>query len=453
MSSRGGGRDEESGDRADHADLVGTADRAGNAGRAGNTDRAGNAGRAENANRGGNADRAVLRRYYGYRATVNNGFFLPVGIIYIEHQGLGLDVIGFTQGVFLLALVGFQLPTGYLGDRIGRRNTVLLGALVVTGVMVLYPLGNSLWTFTALYVAWAFGWSCREGVGEAWLYDLLATGLDPDAYASVDGRARAIELAASAVSAAIAGLLYTVDPTLPFLANAAVTAAGVPLLVMLPKAEGQVPDRRPSITAVAHTARTQLSRPDVRWFVAFLAVIYACFEVTRAFEQPAAVEVGVPVALLGVLYSAFKLVSAAGAALAGPIHDRFGVRPVFVALAPILAIAYLSAAFVPQLLVGVFFLTRSIQSVTVPVQNQYLNDRVADAGRATVLSAVSMVTALAGAMAHFVAGSIAPSVGSVGVIVGAGLACSVVAGVVWALTTPVEGPVDSPEPITVRRVP
>ena len=401
---------------------------------------------------GTSTDRSVLRRYYGYRATVNNGFFLPVGIIYIEHQGLGLDVIGFTQGAFLLALVAFQLPTGYLGDRIGRRNTVLLGALVVTVVMVCYPLGNSLWTFTALYVAWAFGWSCREGAGEAWLYDLLAATLDPDAYARVDGRARAIELATSAVSAAIAGLLYTVDPTLPFLANAAVTAVGVPLLLMLPEAEGRAPDRRPSITAVARTASTQLARPDVRWFVAFLAVLYACFEVTRAFEQPAAVEVGVPVALLGVLYSAFKLVSAAGAALAGPIHDRFGVRPVFVALAPILAVAYLSAALVPQLVVGVFFLTRSIQSVAVPIQNGYLNDRVADAGRATVLSAVSMVTALSGALAHFVAGSIAPSVGSVGVIVGAGLVCSVVAGVVWVTTVPIERPGDTPGAIARRSV-
>ena len=49
--------------------------------------------------------RRTIRLYYLYQATLSNGFYLPVGIIFLQQQrGFGLDIISLTQGAFGLAL-------------------------------------------------------------------------------------------------------------------------------------------------------------------------------------------------------------------------------------------------------------------------------------------------------------------------------------------------------------
>lgn len=375
-------------------------------------------------------------RYYVYCLTRNNGLFVPVGILYLQDRGLGLDAVGFTQGIFLVALVAFQLPSGYLSDRLGHRNTLVLGCGVVTLTMVLYPFGYSLLSFTLLFVLWAFGWACRTGAGEAWLYEALEETTDESVYARIEGRGTTVELLGSAVTAAVAGVLYLIDPLIPFVGNAALTAFGVPLLYSLPTT-ASASSTSFSIGTAKQSLYRQLTQTDVRWFVIYLSLFYALFEVTRAFEQPAAVEVSISVAAIGFMYSAFKLVSAGGAYLAGAVDKQLGPRTVFALQIPIVAVAYASIWFIPQLVIFVFFLTRSLQSLTKPIQNQYLNDRLEANGRATALSGISMTTAFAGAIAQFLGGVLAGRMGAVSMLLAVGLVLSTAISLLWVVTTPV----------------
>lgn len=382
------------------------------------------------------ADQWVRWRYYAYRFTVNNGFFLPVGILYIERQGLGLDAIAFTQGVFLLALVAFQLPSGYIGDRIGTRNGLALGTAAVALTMALYPLGHSVATFSLLYVLWAFGWAMDTGAREAWLYRILTERDAADSYARVAGRGETVLLLGSVVTTASAGVLFVIDPAVPFVANALLTTLGLGVLATLPDPAGHAGAgfaRGDIVRALA----VQIARPDIRWFVVYLALFYTAFEVTRAFEQPAAVDVGVPVALLGLLFSGFKLASAGAAWLAGPVNERFGARPVFMLFVPTVIGLYALVLVVPVLVVVVFFLARSLDSVTAPIRNQYVNDRIGDVGRATVLSGISMTVSLAGATAHAVGYVVTPRLGAVTSIALAGVLLGIAGAVVWLATAPV----------------
>ncbi|WP_254864181.1 MFS transporter [Halovivax gelatinilyticus] len=373
-------------------------------------------------------------RYYAYCLTRNNGLFVPVGILYLQERGLGLDAVGFTQGAFLVALVAFQLPSGYLSDRLGHRTTLVIGCVVVSLAMACYPLAGSVSTFTALFVAWAFGWACRTGAGEAWLYEALDERDAAASYARIDGRGATVELLGSAGAAALAGVLFAIDPALPFVGNAVLTALGIPVLLSLPATTSTGSF---SVDAAAGSLVAQLSRPDVRWFVGYLALFYALFEVTRAFEQPAASEVGVSVTAIGLMYAAFKLVSACGAYASGAVADRFGPRAVFGVQIPIVGVAYASIWLVPQLVIVVFFLTRTAQSLTRPIQNQYVNDRFDADGRATALSGISMATALAGAVSQFAGGLVAVRTGAVTLLLVAGVGLSIAIATLWVAATPV----------------
>lgn len=382
---------------------------------------------------------SVIRRYYLYRATLSPGFYLPVSVIYMEAQGLGLAEIGVAQGAFLFSMVVSELPTGYLGDRIGRRNALALGKCVVVAVMIGFTLADSGPEFAAVYALWAVGWTFRTGTVDAWLYELLAEWGAGGEYARISGRANSTLRLVSGITALSAGVLYTVDPIIPFLANAGLASLGLPILFTLPKTRSGTAedDARLGVRDAAQMLRTQLPRPSIRWIVAYAALFNLAFSVTRVFEQPALRAVGIPITGLGVLYAGFKLVSAVCASAAGPIEDQLGTQGVLLLLVPVVGVAYASFAVVPLLLVPALFVRRGIQRITRPVRNGYINDRLEDVGRATVLSGVSMVLTLVSGTANVLGGRVAAAIGPVTFLWTTGVAVAILGGVLWIGTQPV----------------
>ena len=409
----------------------------------------------------------LIWRYYAFRVTNSAGFYVPVAIIFLEHRGFSLGFIGLVYAVFSFAMVAAEIPTGYLGDWLGRRGSLVVGSTFRVVTLAAYPFVDSKLAYVALHVTWAMGWAFRSGTIDAWLYEVLQARFDESEYARIEGRGSTALLVTSAVTAIAGGVLYSVDPSLPFLANAALAAVGIPILFTFPAigtdagdgdadardADDGDADARDAgdgdadardadddvftVREAVRMLRLQVGRPAVRWLVVYAALFQGLFSVTRTFEQPAVDAVGLPVAGLGVLYAGFKLVSAGAASTAGWFEDRLGTRGVFALLVPAYGFAYVSVALSPVLVVPLLFFNRSLRVVTRPVRNQYLNDRLGNVGRATVLSGASMVLSLASGTANLLGGRVVERFGPVEFLPWVGVTVAVVAGLLWLATSPV----------------
>ncbi|SDJ90810.1 hypothetical protein SAMN05216226_111123 [Halovenus aranensis] len=161
------------------------------------------------------------------------------------------------------------------------------------------------------------------------------------------------------------------------------------------------------------------------------------FSATRWLEQPTLESISVPLVAFGVLYASFKLVTAGAMMTTGWIEDTLGPRRFFLLLAPLCAIAYATIAVVPLFVLPVIYLRRVLGRISGPIRNQYVNDRLDDAGRATVLSGVSMVFRLASGVTSAAFDPIAESTGPVTFLAAAGLTISALAGLLWIATDPV----------------
>lgn len=401
--------------------------------------------------------RSVVRRYYAYRMTTSFGFYVPVSVLYLLDSGFDLAFVALAQAVFSFALLLAEVPTGYLGDRIGRRASLAVGNACRVVGLTGYVFAESGVAFLSMKVVFAFGWAFRSGTSDAWLYELLSRWHDTDEFARVQGRGSTALLVTSAATSVAGGVLYGVEPTAPFVANAALSSLALVVLATMPSAEGTaaVDEDAPGEESFTFRAAldmlwVQVRRPAVRWVVVYSVLLFAVFDLSRTFEQPALDAIGVPAAGLGLLFAALKLASAGAASTTGWLQERLGVRGVLGLAAPVLGVAYASLALVPVLVVPVLFLYRTGRVIVRPVRNQYVNDRLDDAGRATVLSGISMVLSLVGGVARLVAGAVATVVGPVDTLAFAGAGLAAVAGVVWLLTapvratTPVEGAGPSP---------
>ncbi len=329
-----------------------------------------------------------------------------------------------------------EIPAGYVGDRIGRRASLAVGNVVTVVVMGGYPFVESVAGWVVLYVLWGVAWSFHSATGDAWLYDFLDQRADASAFARASGRSESVQLAISAVAAVTAGVRYTVEPDLPFFANAALAATGVPLVASLPATRVKR-DTVVTVREVLQALRLQLHRSEVRWLVLYSALFNVLFSATRWLEQPTLEAVGFPLAGFGVLYASFKFVTAGAMLKTGWVQDRLGPRLLFLSLVPICGLAYGTVALLPAFAVPVIYLRRVLDRISTPIRNQYLNDRLDGVGRATVLSGVSMVLSLASGLFNAILGRAAEATGPTAFLPILGLAVVLVAGVLWVGTAPV----------------
>jgi MFS family permease len=385
---------------------------------------------------GGPSERALVRRYYWYRATLSVGFVTPVFTLFLL-RSLTFTQVGVLSALYsVLAVVG-EVPTGYVGDRLGRRASLLLSVGFTVASLAGFVIVEGFLPYAVLYALWALALTFRSGSLDAWLYDTLDRRLDADRFTHVRGRGDAVQRWTAAVSTVAGGLLYGVAPTAPFVAAVAFNSLGVVALLSLPKnaqyvsADGEggagggtgadATDDRPDFRTVVTVASDRLARPPLRSVVLYVGLFYAVVGVAGAYVQPMTVETLAPVAAdlgvplpagsaveaarsgeagavlasgLGVLYALLTAVSSVGGYYAGAVEDRLGVRRAVLLVPGVTVVACILPVWVGLAALPAFAAMRTASPVLQPITNGYVNDHVSGVGRATVLSVVSMVTLL-----------------------------------------------------------
>ena len=385
--------------------------------------------------------------YYAYTVTTYASFTTAIWILFVRAQGLSFAAVGALNSVWWAGLVLGELPTGYLGDRLGRRNSMLLGTGIITAMTVAMAHSTTFRQFAVVYGLWAVGQTFRSGSDDAWLYEVLREhGSGGGDFARVKGRATGIGLAVGAVAAPAGGVLADVDFQLPFYAAAAVTGLGIPILLTVPEA-GEGPDSSFDVRTALGVIRRQLARPPLRAFVVYFALLFGVFQMTYIFDQPvtrdAALAVGVPESAtktaVGVVYAGFTAVAAVVSYFTGAIGERLGIRGWFVLAPVVVGGLFLALWVVPVLAVPAFFVARAANTATVTLGNQYLNDRIESVGRATVLSSASMALSLAVIPFELTGGVLADLLSPVRALALFGGVLVAGVGLLWLTADPVAG--------------
>ena len=364
----------------------------------------------------------VILRYYLYRAVGRTSFHYPVYTLFLLFNGLSLPQIGLIATIQSIVVVTGEVPTGYIGDRIGRRNSLAVGAFIMLISNASYLVATDFIGFTFTFVMLSFGGTFMSGSGSAWLYDTLKEHDVEDRFTHVSGRGRAIGLWVSVVTLPIGGFLYAIDRFYPFYAGVVMAVLGLVLVLRLPKnrmyddtVEGvdedneDDEDERLTIVDALPIIRDQIRAPDLRWFVVYLALFSGAIMTMDMWIQPIVQDTlkttfgpqltdwGLTKGpILGLLYGAFTLVSAVASDYASDVEDLLGVRYAMMLIPVSIAGIYVLAGLFPLLVFPMLFVMRGGNAFFGPISNHYVNDQVQSVGRATLLSSVNMLRQVAG---------------------------------------------------------
>jgi len=249
--------------------------------------------------------------------------------------------LGIIEGVADSASSLLKLWSGAWSDRAGRRKGfVVFGYLLAAAARPLIGVATAPWHLFAARAADRIGKGVRAAPRDALIADSTPRQIRGRAY----GFNRAMDHLGAAIGPLLASAFLFVWPNelrtlflltiVPGLAVAALVVWGL-------KEQPIATTKEPPRLALAPLGR------NFRWYLAALAV-FTLGNASDAFLLVRASELGVPTAMLPILWCAFHVVKSSGSLVAGRAVDRMGPRPLILVGWFVYAAVYLAFAMATE---------------------------------------------------------------------------------------------------------
>lgn len=339
------------------------------------------------------ANTPVSRNYWKIIVLKFLGDFLPIApvlILYYTVNGLNSTQIFTIQAAFHLAVLLLEVPSGYLADVVGRKKTLVFGAIFFPLGMALYAAGRSFAAFVVAEVVLAVSASMRSGCDSALLFDSLRQQGREDEYKSFEGRCALFARVGTAASSLSGGLLATVFLRLPFLANVATAMLMPGIAATLVEPEREPRRSKNPLLDILRICRYCLQQPHIRPVILSCGLLMAS-QLTALWAYFLLYqELGIGVGWFGLLFAVFQLAGALGGARSHAFSERFGARTALF-LALLSPVFYILLGLLPSLwLLPLVPANALLWNLAYPVLLERLNLAVGSDVRATVLSLAGM---------------------------------------------------------------
>jgi len=301
---------------------------------------------------------------------------------------------GLLKSIYYFSAMLAEVPLGVVADRLGRRTTLLLGALANSCGCALYVWGRGFSMYATAELAFALATALQSGADSALLFDAYAADGRAHQFARAKGSLEAIGLAGATAAFVLAGLLVTADgdPTATYLATGVLSLVGVGAAFALVE-----PPRTSTLHVrqhVAETLRDLAHTPGLIATLFYAALVYAALRAANALLwNPVLATASVPLSAYGPLTGAATLLGAFTAWRADALQRWLGVTPLAFAIAGFLLAMYALIALAPGPWGAPLIASHGLALGVAPVLIvDLLNRRIhAPERRATLLSFESML--------------------------------------------------------------
>lgn len=320
-------------------------------------------------------------------------FCVPIITLYWKRYGLDLLDIFWLQAIFSVSVLVFEIPTGFIGDLLGRKKTLLLSTGVAASGWIFYTFAHTFgqFVFAEVYLGLAFGF--LSGTDTSLVYESLKNLGEEERFTRVEGRQYAGRHWGEAFAALAGGLMagwLPLEVTFVSTGVAALAAFGLCWGITEPPRE-TFNHPRGTWYGLYKIARFVFLRSRmVRWVAPLMAACSLSTMLGVWLYQPLWQEKQVPVWLFGVLWAALSVPAGLASHYAHVWEKKIGPTRLLWLL-PLPAVAgYICLAWAPGYwaLAGAYSVTL-LRGLTFPVLTKYIHAETFSDKRATVMSVQS----------------------------------------------------------------
>jgi MFS family permease len=318
---------------------------------------------------------------------------MPVVLIFYNANNLSIRHLFILQAIYSVSIVALEIPSGYLADVWGRKNTLVVGALLGFSGYFIYSLSHGFFGFMMAEVMLGIGQSFISGTDTALLYDTLLAMNEQNQYIKVEGRMTSVGNFSEAIAGIAGGFLATISPRLPFIGQAVIALIAIPAALSLIEPTFHGFSKRPSLGDLINTFKEVLVKNKLILRNLLLSSVIGASTLTMAwFVQPFFKEYHLSTALYGILWTLLNGTVGLAALAAYKFEKQFGEVKTVTIIVISTTLAYVSLALLHSFwALGFIFAFYVIRGIATPVLKDYINKYISSDTRASVLSLRNLI--------------------------------------------------------------
>lgn len=318
---------------------------------------------------------------------------MPIILIFYNANHLSVRHIFIVQAIYSVTIVAFELPSGYLADVWGRKNTIMIGAILGFTGYLTYSFSFTFWGFALAEFMLGVGQSFISGSDTAILYDSLIGMREEDKYIKVEGQMTSVGNFAEAFAGITGGLLAVASPRLPFICQACLALVAIPAAISLKEPHLMHEKKKPGYKQLIIVIRNVLAGNKKLQNNLLLSSVIGASTLTMAwFVQPFFKEFGTPTAIYGLLWTILNACVGIAALAAYKVENKFGETNTTILIVLVCTLGYLGVAvFHSFWAISFIFVFYIIRGIATPVLKDYMNKLIPSEARASIISLRNLI--------------------------------------------------------------
>ena len=353
--------------------------------------------------------RSNIWKYYLFEGLWSLVFFFPIFQLFYLARNMNITQIAFISIAFSIVVLIFEVPSGVLADKWGRKKTLFLSQTFFIIGMLIIIVSNSFWLFLIASMFVGLWWACYSGTGVAFFYDTLKELKHEKRYEKHMGRLNLFTGIVAFIAAFIAGFLFEIDITLPYILSMVSAILSLFVIIQFTEPRFHKPAEEENILMHFKESFSRVLKSEYLVFIViFSAIMLFALDYIFSYAQIYFKLINIPFFLFGIIFAFEALTEGLGSWAASRIKDAFSYRKIFsISLLLVLLTVFSMSYFKNYFGLVLFFLAMFINGIFRIIRRGYIHIRVESHHRATIDSISTFGMAIFAIIFEPIAGRIA----------------------------------------------
>lgn len=320
-------------------------------------------------------------------------FFVPVlALFYIASQ-VSIEEFAIIMGVFALATLLFEVPSGVVADLLGRKKTLIISRAMYVIEIFIIAFFNGFYPFLIAKIISGIGVSLSSGTGSSLLYETLKKLKREKEHKIISGKLATISSISMAFVFIIGSFLFTMNPKLPAYVSLPLITLGLILTFFIEEPyqnTHKITFKKSLIhlkEGIVFFKKHKILIAITIYSVPVAAIISIALSMSSAYLEV----VRVPLFLIGTVAFIGSLLMAFGSKNANKLEEKIGEKKSMNLIYLIMGSSIILMMLLIPYAGAIFYLMIPLVSGFFGVLiNHYMNEHVGNTHRATMLSIKNM---------------------------------------------------------------
>lgn len=322
----------------------------------------------------------------------------PIIVLYLLAKGLEFTEIMVLQSIAAVSVVIFEVPTGAVADKIGRKFSIIFGSSLWGLSLFIYIVGKNFYIFAIAEIIFSLGATFKSGADIALIYDSLKALNREKEFQRIEGYARSFTFGAQGIGSIIAGFIYEINIYLPMIVSIGFMI--ITSIIAMNFKEPFIDDKEGReevkyFQQIKESWKYILGHEKIKAIMVYSMVFFIFYRTGFWYFQPYMESVNIPVKYFGILFFIFNVVAALASNKCYKIMRI--TKPRTLTFMSSLLIASFILLGIIKIWIGVFAILfqQVARGLYRPVTRKYMNKHIPSDKRATILSFHSLAVNIA----------------------------------------------------------